>query len=123
MIPNPTRVALLDDWQHVARASADWERLDVQLDIFDRPFADEAEAADIRAGLDVFDVEPLPPGDPWRTAPGTVLTPHIGYGSTDTFRQFYGESLENIEAYLRDAPIRMMNPQALDHPRQRALSS
>jgi phosphoglycerate dehydrogenase-like enzyme len=31
------------------------------------------------AGLDVYDVEPLPAGDPMRTAPRTVLTPHLGF--------------------------------------------
>ena len=76
-------------------------------------------AGRIRAGLDVFDIEPLPAAHPLRIAPNTVLTPHVGYGSTDTFAQFYGESVENITAYLRGAPIRMMNPEALDHPRQR----
>lgn len=64
----------------------------------------------IMAGLDVFEREPLPPDDPFRTAPNTVLTPHVGYGSIDTFRQFFGESIENVLAFLLGAPIRVMNP-------------
>ncbi len=70
-------------------------------------------AGKIGAGLDVFDHEPLPPDDPIRTAPHTVLTPHLGYGTTDTFRQFYGESIENILAFLRGEPKRVMNPDAI----------
>ena len=67
----------------------------------------------IVAALDVYDREPIPPGDPIRTAPNTVLTPHVGYGSVDTFRQFYGESIENVLAFLDGKPVRVMNPEAL----------
>ena len=31
------------------------------------------------AGLDVYDTEPLPADHPLRSAPNTVLTPHLGY--------------------------------------------
>jgi phosphoglycerate dehydrogenase-like enzyme len=64
----------------------------------------------IRAALDVYDREPLPADHPLRRAPGVTLIPHLGYGSGEVFRQFYGESLENIEAFLAGAPIRVMNP-------------
>ena len=40
----------------------------------------------IMAALDVYEREPIPPNDPIRDAPNTVLTPHLGYGSVDTFR-------------------------------------
>ena len=32
----------------------------------------------IFAGLDVYDAEPLPPNNPFRDLPNTVLTPHLG---------------------------------------------
>jgi len=66
----------------------------------------------IMAALDVYEQEPLAPDDPWRTAPNTVLTPHVGYGSVDTFRQFYGECIDNVLAFMDGAPIRVMNPEA-----------
>jgi phosphoglycerate dehydrogenase-like enzyme len=65
----------------------------------------------LRAGLDVFDREPLPADHPLRKAPNVILTPHLGYSTGAAFQQFYGESLENIEAFLSDAPIRMVNPE------------
>jgi phosphoglycerate dehydrogenase-like enzyme len=68
----------------------------------------------IRAALDVFDTEPLPPGHPLRAAPNTVLTPHLGFGTDAIFRQFYGEAVENILAFLDGAPIRAVNPEARD---------
>ena len=67
----------------------------------------------IRAGLDVFDAEPLPPDHPLRTLPNTVLTPHLGFATGPIFRQFYGEAVENILAFLDGAPIRMVNPEIL----------
>ncbi len=83
------------------------------------PLIDEAalvaalNAGRIMAGLDVYDREPLPADHPIRTAANTVLTPHLGYGTTDTFRQFYRESVENVLAFLDGAPIRMVNPGAV----------
>ena len=67
------------------------------------------EGGRISAALDVFGEEPLPAGAAIRGAPNTVLTPHLGYGTVDTFRQFYGESIENVLAWLDGAPIRVVN--------------
>ena len=78
---------------------------------------DALHAGRIHAALDVFAQEPLPPRHPLRTAPNTVLTPHLGYGTQDTFAQFYGESVENILAFLDGHPIRVVNPDALHRPR------
>lgn len=69
---------------------------------------DALYAGRIMAALDVYEQEPLPADEPIRSAPNTVLSPHLGYGTTDTFRQFYGESIENILAFLAGAPIRLM---------------
>lgn len=61
------------------------------------------------AGLDVFDREPLPPDHPLRTLPNVVLTPHLGYVTAETYRLFYGQTLENIEAFIAGAPQRVLN--------------
>ncbi len=65
------------------------------------------------AGLDVFDREPLPANHPLRTAPNTVLMPHLGYGVREVWAQFYPESVENALAFLDGRPARVMNPEAL----------
>lgn len=61
------------------------------------------------AAIDVFGVEPLPAGDPWRTAPNTVLTPHIGYVTTGTYERFYGDAVEDIAAFREGRPVRVLN--------------
>jgi phosphoglycerate dehydrogenase-like enzyme len=61
------------------------------------------------AGLDVYDVEPLPAGHPLRSAPRTVLSPHLGYVSTDTYRTFFGDAVEDIAAWLGGSPVRVLS--------------
>ena len=60
------------------------------------------------AGLDVFDIEPLPRDHPLRTLPNTVLTPHMGYVTIETYRVFYGDAVENIRAFLEGSPVRVV---------------
>jgi phosphoglycerate dehydrogenase-like enzyme len=70
------------------------------------PLVDEAallaalHAGRIRAGLDVYGIEPLPADHPLRAAPNTVLAPHLGFSAAPIFRQFYGEALAAVEAWL-----------------------
>jgi phosphoglycerate dehydrogenase-like enzyme len=66
------------------------------------------------AALDVYGTEPLPGDAPILHAPNTVLTPHLGYTVTDAFGAFYGQSVENILAFIEGAPIRMVNPAAIN---------
>jgi phosphoglycerate dehydrogenase-like enzyme len=61
------------------------------------------------AGLDVFDVEPLPDDHPLRSAPRTLLTPHIGYVTDGTYQLFYREIVEDIAAFLAGHPVRILN--------------
>lgn len=65
------------------------------------------------AGLDVYDIEPMPADHPLRKAPRTVLTPHLGYVSDSSFGAFYNGSVEDIAAYLNGKPIRVLNPAVL----------
>jgi phosphoglycerate dehydrogenase-like enzyme len=60
------------------------------------------------AGLDVFDVEPLPADDPVRALPNTVLTPHTGYVVSECYDIFYREIVEDIAAWLAGSPIRVL---------------
>ena len=69
------------------------------------------QAGKIIAALDVYDREPLPKGHPLRASDHTVLTPHLGYGVDETWRQFYPQSVENAEAFLDGKPIRVVNAQ------------
>lgn len=60
------------------------------------------------AGVDVFDIEPLPDGHPMRTAPRLLATPHLGYVSRANYETYYRQSVEDIAAFIGGAPIRLL---------------
>jgi phosphoglycerate dehydrogenase-like enzyme len=62
------------------------------------------------AGIDVYDVEPATPDHPLRALPNVVLTPHIGYVTESSYRMFYGQTVEDIAAWLAGTPIRVVAP-------------
>ena len=82
------------------------------------PLVDEAaliaalRAGRLTAALDVYDREPLPPDHPFRGLPNTVLTPHLGYVTATTMREFHRQGIENVLAFLRGAPLRVLAAEA-----------
>jgi phosphoglycerate dehydrogenase-like enzyme len=62
------------------------------------------------AALDTFDIEPLPADHPFRTLDNVVATGHVGYVTEGSYRTYYGETVENIRAWLDGKPIRVMDP-------------
>ena len=81
------------------------------------PLVDEAAlVAALHAGtiggaaLDVYGQEPLPAGSPLRTAPRTVLTPHLGYVTQQNYAVFYRQVVEDLQAYLLGRPVRVLTP-------------
>ena len=64
------------------------------------------------AALDVYDREPLPADHPLRSAPNTVLTPHLGYVTEETYRIFYEQTVEGVVAWLAGEPVRVISSPA-----------
>ncbi|UVL81685.1 D-2-hydroxyacid dehydrogenase family protein [Pseudomonas sp. B21-028] len=60
------------------------------------------------AALDVFAQEPLPVDHPFRTLDNVLATPHVGYVSRQNYRQFYGQMIEDLQAWAAGAPIRLL---------------
>jgi D-3-phosphoglycerate dehydrogenase len=61
------------------------------------------------AGLDVFDVEPLPLVHPFRRMENVVATPHLGYVSEQNYRQYFPDIVDNIRAFIAGMPVRVIN--------------
>jgi phosphoglycerate dehydrogenase-like enzyme len=57
---------------------------------------------------DVFVPEPLPADYPLRRLANFIGTSHLGYVTEDSYRIYYGESFENIRAWIEGRPIRVV---------------
>jgi phosphoglycerate dehydrogenase-like enzyme len=80
------------------------------------PIVDEAALIDALksgsiagAGIDVYDVEPLPKDHAFRTLPNALLAPHLGYVIEENYARMYLEAVENIVAFSKGEPTRVLN--------------
>jgi phosphoglycerate dehydrogenase-like enzyme len=60
------------------------------------------------AGLDVFDIEPLPLDHPYRKLDNVVITPHLGYVSDQNYRIYFPDIVADIRAWLDGKPVRVI---------------
>jgi len=65
----------------------------------------ELSTGRIRAALDVTDPEPLPSGHPLWTAPGLLLTPHVGGAITDATARAYAIVRAQLARYAAGEPL------------------
>lgn len=63
------------------------------------------------AGLDVYDIEPLPTEHRLRQLPNVTLSPHLGYVTREMLGPFYSDTVESVVAWLDGTPIRIANPE------------
>jgi phosphoglycerate dehydrogenase-like enzyme len=61
------------------------------------------------AGLDVFDVEPLPLDHPFRHLDNAVITPHLGYVTAENYRLYFRDIVDDIRAFLDGKPVRVIS--------------
>ncbi len=60
----------------------------------------------IRAALDVTDPEPLPDGHPLWSAPGVLITPHVGGAVQRLFERAWRFAGEQVRRYIDGEPLR-----------------
>jgi phosphoglycerate dehydrogenase-like enzyme len=79
------------------------------------PIVDEAALLEVLqarkiagAGLDTYSHEPLPTDHPLRKLDNVVLTPHLGYVTAENYRRYYSEMVEDIAAWLKGEPVRVL---------------
>jgi phosphoglycerate dehydrogenase-like enzyme len=66
------------------------------------------------AAVDVFESEPLAADHPFRSLSNFIGTSHIGYVTEGSYELYYGESVENIRAWIEGRPIRTITTRFLD---------
>src|SRR5207237_3864681 len=69
------------------------------------------------AGLDVYDIEPLPTDHPFTQLDNVVLTPHIGWGTQTNFSKMVENLVDVIIRYLDGDTSVVVNPAALERRR------
>lgn len=60
------------------------------------------------AGIDTFDVEPLPLNHPLRKLDNVVLTPHLGYVTREGYKVYYTQMVDDIKAWLAGRAVRVL---------------
>jgi D-3-phosphoglycerate dehydrogenase len=60
------------------------------------------------AGLDVFDIEPLPLDHPFRRMDNVVITPHLGYVSRQNYERYFPDIVEDIRGWIDGKPVRVV---------------
>jgi D-3-phosphoglycerate dehydrogenase len=60
------------------------------------------------AGLDVYDIEPLPENHKLRFLPNALLLPHLGYVTKENYEIYYSQMFENLQAFKEGKPIRII---------------
>jgi phosphoglycerate dehydrogenase-like enzyme len=71
----------------------------------------EALEAELRAGriwyyTDVYDTEPLPEGDKWRTMPNAFITPHLASHTPQAYHRQGAYAVEDVRRFLHGEPLR-----------------
>ncbi len=60
------------------------------------------------AGLDVYDLEPLPADHPLRTLPTVLGLPHLGYVTSSNYSAYFEGAVECVERWLAGDPVRTL---------------
>ena len=66
---------------------------------------EEVSSGRLRAGLDVFETEPLPADHPLLSLDNAVLLPHVGSATYSTRMAMVTRALENLRAGMADEPL------------------
>ncbi len=80
------------------------------------PIVDEAalvvalrDRAIAGAGIDVYDIEPLPVDHPFRSMDNVLMSPHTGYVTQENLAAMYANVVHAIAAFMDGEPVDVLN--------------
>ncbi|MEE8443690.1 MAG: hypothetical protein V3S37_08065, partial [Dehalococcoidia bacterium] len=56
---------------------------------------------------------------PLRSMDNTVITPHLGYVTIESYGVMYSDAIQDIQSFLSGQYIRVINPGVLERPNLR----
>ena len=60
------------------------------------------------AGIDVFDMEPIPRHHPFLSLDNIIVTPHLGFVTRESHGLFYRDAVQSIAAFIAGSPVRVV---------------
>jgi len=61
------------------------------------------------AAVDVYETEPPPPDEPLRTLPNVLLTPHIGYNTSEAASNMLRIAIATVQAFAKGERLHVVN--------------
>jgi D-3-phosphoglycerate dehydrogenase / 2-oxoglutarate reductase len=65
------------------------------------------------AAVDVFETEPVEPGEPMLTLPNAICTPHLGFTERASYERLLGGAFANLVAFANGQPQNVANLDSL----------
>lgn len=72
----------------------------------EKALAAELHRGRIRAAVDVYDTEPLPPDSPWRSMPNCLIMPHIAASTLQCFYRQGDITVDEVERFIKGQPLK-----------------
>ena len=65
------------------------------------------------AAVDVYESEPVLPGQPLLRMENCLCTPHIGYVEEESYELYFNTAFDSVLGFIAGDPVNLVNPEVL----------